>query len=1347
MNSSPWSPYAHSFLSGGSPHLPPSVSHEDHLNNFGGGNSNSVHLTSYQPVPSRTNNDPSTSSLLPTPSFEPLISPKDTADYIFNTCKENQSGIHNFAQLQSSLSRNEGNNYPCSETNSYAGQVPSISYHSSNMDQPPPGLFGVLPHEAVMPRKNRFERNGENFVAPVSKTVTASYNNGPYTDRDTTNVYTSAPLSVQSAYSGDTASLSPVVNSVSSSNFSSPSDYYSSPKTNFGAYNSLQSPMPQSPSVAQHSYPSSPFTNMDPVNHISVPPCSPMNGGNYVNNMNGVPARNGQKSQHSPSTSAASNVLCYNTPQVQNMAHHGPQSVLSKTSDYHSEYNVYAHEQNSSSSYSSVYPPMHPGQMPNGNNSRLSPRTHSHINSVPHEGRVRYGHVAPVPSSTISSPNYMPSKLNHENLYGSCSSSIPPGQAMQPPKYLPCSSSMNSHRNSMHPAPSPMMSNHMSSERQYVFPPSDLVDDKGALDLFNSHVDSGAHEHQATSSMSNFLDNDLRILGSETVTGRQLRSSRMNEYNSNKSTTLRNADKNIAHQPSTLNEHMNGSLLSASTKYPYSSSLDQGRPGNSMSNFPKRRGRRGRRRKVDVNGGSNMWRRGPLPRKDRTIFNNGASLPAENISEMGGTSYYKSTSRKLVDERAPTPKSDFHSKSKGSMKQSIDKKDNSEVFSDVLHDIGKKNGNQPKVQGPYNTPEILKEMMDLIQNSMPTRRRTRNTDRRESPYQTSFKNFILQRKVSPGDQWPPPHMLPKQEKPSKQHKSKKSRGADTDPLKIKITLVRQTREWYCIHDFIPSQSDDDDGSGGRSVSSISDNTLSSQSFNKDANSEEESNHSNITGNISKVSEKPSAKGKNNDKSNDFKESHPNYSNNYQTLPAGKVKAEKPSESYNSDEQVNMPKKSGRKAKLTPAAETETNTKTRNTSLKTIDAISKSIKKEMIEEGEAPSERLRSLRSRKRESSLPKESEPGPSIKEEPPDYSSDHFENFDFDDTDSDPAWTPSSKTGKAADTAKSISVQLPSRKRSSKSQRKASTPNNPATKRKKGKSSESRPKKKCTSKTEATPEVNKEPPKSIPKVKKEVETDQFLVAKADVNLSTPYIWKVDKKSSMLQRFEISEQNGVLLYHSSFTFAARNEISVNNYVTADVRIKSPDTVQYLGPNLSETAALSLSKMKTAALPKEPPKKKEKENFDHLKDDFTVYIQSLLSQDVDSSFFDEIKKFNDEYFLVPISNLEAVSESKKIKLMVDSWNEKLKRCANTYPCISIVNSFKEKANCQVCKINMGNKLLQFFGQPYDAFTLGNVDMLLDIQTEFDVCDKCSSTVSLYNRLHHHKYNLFNKCRSK
>ncbi|GIX72628.1 DUF4211 domain-containing protein [Caerostris extrusa] len=159
---------------------------------------------------------------------------------------------------------------------------------------------------------------------------------------------------------------------------------------------------------------------------------------------------------------------------------------------------------------------------------------------------------------------------------------------MHPPKFAPCSSMMNSHANSVHPVPSSMMSSLIDSP--FIFNSPDIVDDKGALDLFNSHVDSGAHEQDPSNSMPSFLENDLTILESESITvaSRQLRSTKTNEYNPNSSSIVGNSNKNVIHQPVVFNDHMNGGSISSNTKYTYSSSLDQSHPGNSLCNFPKK---------------------------------------------------------------------------------------------------------------------------------------------------------------------------------------------------------------------------------------------------------------------------------------------------------------------------------------------------------------------------------------------------------------------------------------------------------------------------------------------------------------------------------------------------------------------------------------------------------------------------------------------------------------------------------------------------------------------------------------------------------------------------------------
>ncbi|KFM57646.1 Proline-rich protein 12, partial [Stegodyphus mimosarum] len=437
-----------------------------------------------------------------------------------------------------------------------------------------------------------------------------------------------------------------------------------------------------------------------------------------------------------------------------------------------------------------------------------------------------------------------------------------------------------------------------------------------------------------------------------------------------------------------------------------------------------------------------------------------------------------------------------------------------------------------------------------------------------------------------------------------------------------------------------------------------------------------------------------------------------------------------------DEQLpNMPKKRGRKAKKPPAVKTDA--KKRKSSVKSPDPINNlaiTIKQEIVEEVAFESSRRSSLRSRKSDSTL-KEVEAGPSIKKEPIELSDDEVDIID--DSDSDPAWTPSAKTPKATDHLKSHGIQCMVKKRGPKvGSRRSSAGNAPAAKRERKKSRESQPRKTSTEKSVPATICKKEILEPVVKVRKEKE--RFLVAKADINKPTPFLWRVDKETNMLQRFEWFEQDGMLLYRSTYTYAAWNEISFSNYVTANVKIVSHNRVvfivEYLGPALNEPAE-EFSDENVAA----PP--------DPLRENFEVFLQTLISQALDPNFLSEITNENDEYFLSNIKEIEQVSEAKKSTLMKDTWDEELQKCANTYPCLNILDSITNEMKCQVCDKENGIKLLQFYGQPYDWTTLGSVEMPLATKTQFNACCRCSATVSLYNRLHHQKYNFFIKCRTK
>ncbi|GFT34444.1 hypothetical protein NPIL_177891 [Nephila pilipes] len=97
----------------GSLHSPPPIVLGDYLNNYGGGNSNSLDLSSCssrQVFSTRTNPDPSVTSLLANTTYQTSILPNEASECNFNVDRDNDSEIHGYAQMSGSLLRNERNN-------------------------------------------------------------------------------------------------------------------------------------------------------------------------------------------------------------------------------------------------------------------------------------------------------------------------------------------------------------------------------------------------------------------------------------------------------------------------------------------------------------------------------------------------------------------------------------------------------------------------------------------------------------------------------------------------------------------------------------------------------------------------------------------------------------------------------------------------------------------------------------------------------------------------------------------------------------------------------------------------------------------------------------------------------------------------------------------------------------------------------------------------------------------------------------------------------------------------------------------------------------------------------------
>lgn len=129
----------------------------------------------------------------------------------------------------------------------------------------------------------------------------------------------------------------------------------------------------------------------------------------------------------------------------------------------------------------------------------------------------------------------------------------------------------------------------------------------------------------------------------------------------------------------------------------------------------------------------------------------------------------------------------------------------------------------------------------------------------------------------------------------------------------------------------------------------------------------------------------------------------------------------------------------------------------------------------------------------------------------------------------------------------------------------------------------------------------------------------------------------------------------------------------------------------------------------------------------------------------------IKRFpdTDEYFLDNMREIENVCEEKK-QLFFNKlkWEASVVKCIETFPCVNIIPQKNENdLRCRLCHDMWSTLMFNFTGAPYDAQTLEQREVSDIKQTKYAACDACKDRVLLFSRLHHSKYNFFQKCQEK
>uniref|UniRef100_A0A8D8YGE6 DUF4211 domain-containing protein n=1 Tax=Cacopsylla melanoneura TaxID=428564 RepID=A0A8D8YGE6_9HEMI len=221
-----------------------------------------------------------------------------------------------------------------------------------------------------------------------------------------------------------------------------------------------------------------------------------------------------------------------------------------------------------------------------------------------------------------------------------------------------------------------------------------------------------------------------------------------------------------------------------------------------------------------------------------------------------------------------------------------------------------------------------------------------------------------------------------------------------------------------------------------------------------------------------------------------------------------------------------------------------------------------------------------------------------------------------------------------------------------------------------------------------------------------------------------------------------SELDGTSFKYSGFT-------SNNRQYYEKVNVK----VHYENRNETVVELLNKTSSEKVTRPKHPdilePYAKETLKY---QDNFEVYIQTLISQALDTNFLTEIFQEKDEYFLSNVRTIDNLTESKKMLLVQASkWqNALIAESITTWPCYNVIADLThlEKLNkyCAGCAKPQVDARLILYGQPYNNTTLEGCTPHPRIANIKDLlmCLKCIEHVELLSKVAHQKYLMFIEC---
>ncbi|XP_063225705.1 mucin-5AC [Bacillus rossius redtenbacheri] len=253
----------------------------------------------------------------------------------------------------------------------------------------------------------------------------------------------------------------------------------------------------------------------------------------------------------------------------------------------------------------------------------------------------------------------------------------------------------------------------------------------------------------------------------------------------------------------------------------------------------------------------------------------------------------------------------------------------------------------------------------------------------------------------------------------------------------------------------------------------------------------------------------------------------------------------------------------------------------------------------------------------------------------------------------------------------------------------------------------------------------------------------EFVVMKSDLGDEYPPIWRIDGKT-LLQKYEPFDHDGETLYRNISTYSGWSPQNRTIYQQVPVKYRIQNRLETIVEFLKNEMSLDDQELIDKSM-NETAK---------YQDNFEVYIQTLISQALDSNFLMEIFQEKDDYFLSNVKMVDDVTEERKRRLLqLAQWrpDSGLQESVATWPCFNVLSELPAderggRLACVACARSPGAVRVQAYGQPYNATTLEGCqpDPRVASQKDFLVCNECASRVKLYNKVAHQKYLMYIEC---